>query len=269
MHYYQHNIKDFNNATRHLTHVERVLYRDSIELYYDTEQALTSSLPVLFRRLRAVTDDEKAAVEYVLSEFFYLSEGEYRHDRCDSEIEKYHSNSSAKARAGKASADARRKKKEAASEQEVTHVEQVLNACTTDEQLTKNQEPLTINQLKDKDSVGKPTTRKQFKPPEAFEVQEYLASKSNSTIDANHFVDFYTARAWKLSSGTKMADWKAAVRTWISRENKNGANRPRSTSNQTQRKPTPAERVKARHAEIYGGDSTRETPDPYLVVSVL
>lgn len=156
MHYYQHNIKDFNNATRHLTHVERVLYRDSIELYYDTEQPLTSVLSVLFRRLRAVTDDEKAAVEYVLSEFFYLVDGVYRHDRCDSEIEKYHSNSSAKARAGKASADSRRKKKEAAIEHNLTGVEQALNTCTTREQQTKNQEPITINQLKDKTLSAKP-----------------------------------------------------------------------------------------------------------------
>ena len=42
MHYYSHNIGDFNNSTRHLTRVERSLYRDLIELYYDSEQPLQS-----------------------------------------------------------------------------------------------------------------------------------------------------------------------------------------------------------------------------------
>ena len=158
MHYYQHNIKDFNNATRHLTRVERALYREAIELYYDGEQPLTSDLSVLSRRLMVVGDDEKNALNYILSEFFYLDGDIYRNNRCDSELEKYHSNNSAKARAGKASAAARRKKKKALNSSDATEsnrrstpVQHIANEIQLNkEPRTINQEPLTINQYKNK-----------------------------------------------------------------------------------------------------------------------
>ena len=65
MNYYQHHIGDFNNATRHLTRVERVLYRDLIELYYDTEKPITSDLDYLARRIIATTEEDKNALNVV------------------------------------------------------------------------------------------------------------------------------------------------------------------------------------------------------------
>lgn len=113
MHSYQHNIKTFNNATRHLTRVERSLYRDLIELYYDSEKPLPAdNFDRLARLALANTDDEKAALRYVLSEFFTESNGFYVHDYCDGQIEKFYSNTTAKALAGKASAKARQEKQE-------------------------------------------------------------------------------------------------------------------------------------------------------------
>ena len=175
MHYYQHNIKDFNNATRHLTRVERCLYRDAIELYYDTEKPLISDLNQLARKLLCLTNDEKDALKYVLSEFFYLVDGFYHHTRCDFEIEKFHNTASAKARAGKASADARRKKKEVKIEQKATGVEQVLDSVKPVlEHNPTNQQPITINH--------KPTTNKKNIPSSTFE--EFLVGY-NAMID-NH-----------------------------------------------------------------------------------
>ena len=74
MYFYQHHIGDFNHATRHLTRVERSLYRDLIELYYDTEKPLISDINKLARRVIAVTQEEKDALEYVLDEFFTLTD---------------------------------------------------------------------------------------------------------------------------------------------------------------------------------------------------
>ena len=71
MHYYSHNIGDFNNSTRHLTRVERALYRELIELYYDTEQPLQSvDFDRLSKRVLAHSEEEKTSLSYVLSEFF-------------------------------------------------------------------------------------------------------------------------------------------------------------------------------------------------------
>ncbi len=146
MHYYQHNIKQFNNATMHLTRVERALYRDAIELYYNQEAPLTADFAVLSRRLMARSENEKLALKSILDEFFYLDGIVYRQDRCDEEIESYHSGKSAKARAGRASAEARRRKRDAAKEHNPTPVEHPLNTSSTEGQHNPtNQEPLTNN----------------------------------------------------------------------------------------------------------------------------
>ena len=55
--------------------------------------------------------------------------------------------------------------------------------------------------------------RKVFSPPCVQQVQEYCLERQNG-VDAEVFVDFYTARGWKYGSGRPMVDWKAAVRTW-------------------------------------------------------
>lgn len=140
MHFYPHNISDFNNATRHLTRVQRSVYRDAIERYYDKEMPLDGSdFTRLCRVLLCVSDEEIDALKVVLDEFFTLDDGAYRNYRCDSEIEKYRLNTTAKARAGKASAEARKNKR-------ITPVEHVLNSVeqtNNQELITNNQEPRT------------------------------------------------------------------------------------------------------------------------------
>ena len=155
MHYYSHNIGDFNNSTRHLTRVERSLYRELIELYYDTEQPLQSvDFNRLAKRVLAQTEEELTALAYVLSEFFQDVDGNYNHARCDVEIAKYHANTSAKAKAGIASAKARAK-----SKQKVTPVEQTLNGCAT------NHKPINNKQE---------TITKQKSQPAAAQIPEWL-----------------------------------------------------------------------------------------------
>lgn len=147
MNYYPHHIGDFNNATRHLTRVERSMYRDAIELYYDTEMPLVCAFAQLSRRLIAHSDDEKDALKYILDEFFTLTDDGYVHARCEREIDRYKANNSAKARAGKASAEARRKKHEGKQKKKDAQKQQVFNTCSTQaEQNPTNQEPITNNQ---------------------------------------------------------------------------------------------------------------------------
>jgi uncharacterized protein YdaU (DUF1376 family) len=143
MHFYPHNIADFNNATRHLTRVERSVYREAIDLYYDTEEPLQScNFDKLCRVLLCVTDEEKQALRSVLDEFFELTDAGHFHSRCNAEIEKYRSNSSAKARAGKASAEARKNRS-------IAPVEHVLNSVeqTNNKELINNNQELVITPL--------------------------------------------------------------------------------------------------------------------------
>lgn len=92
MHYYPHYIADFNNATRHLSRLERSIYRDCLELYYDIEGPLDGTdLERLQRRLLCHDDEEKAALDSVLNEFFEEEGGLYMNSRCDREIVIYKS----------------------------------------------------------------------------------------------------------------------------------------------------------------------------------
>lgn len=148
MHFYQKNIPDFNNATRHLTRVERSLFSDAIELYYDTEKPLIADIKKLERLLIANSEEEKEALGNILNEFFVLTDEGFFNKRCNEEILKYQSLVGNKSKAGKASAEQRAKQK-------ATGVEQVLNTpSTTNTQypIPNNPLPITKNQL--------PTTKK-------------------------------------------------------------------------------------------------------------
>lgn len=89
MNYYPHHIGDFNNATRHLSRVERSVYRDLLELYYDTEKPLVLDIKALCRRILATTEQESTAVEQVLNEFFTETQQGWFHERCNAEIVKW------------------------------------------------------------------------------------------------------------------------------------------------------------------------------------
>lgn len=62
-------------------------------------------------------------------------------------------------------------------------------------------------------------TTKRFSPPSLEEVSSYIR-EMGSSIDPQHFVDYYAARGWELKPGQKVKDWKACVRTWMQREKK-------------------------------------------------
>ncbi|MHB1201472.1 MAG: YdaU family protein [Polaromonas sp.] len=132
MNHYPHHIGDFNNATRHLTRVERSLYRDVLELYYDTEQPLNVDVAKIARRVLAVTESEQEALKMVLDEFFVLQDDGFHNARCDAEIAKYQGQIEQASRAGKASAAKR-------YGTTLTLVEQPLDSRCTNQNQNQNQ----------------------------------------------------------------------------------------------------------------------------------
>lgn len=62
-----------------------------------------------------------------------------------------------------------------------------------------------------------PITRaKRFTPPTIADVEAYCRERGNN-VDAQHFVDFYASKGWKVGN-QPMKDWKASVRTWEQRD---------------------------------------------------
>lgn len=57
-----------------------------------------------------------------------------------------------------------------------------------------------------------PSKTKRFVPPTVEQVSEYCQER-NSDVDAQKFVDYYSANGWKVGKNP-MKDWKACVRTW-------------------------------------------------------
>jgi len=88
--------------------------------------------------------------------------------------------------------------------------------------------PSTHNPIKKHPSFQKPTVG---------EVQAYCQERSNQ-VNAEQFVDHYSANGWVQGKGKPIRDWKAAVRTW-----------ERNGLNTTTSKPDPSHKpfpVKAR-----------------------
>lgn len=203
MNYYPHHIADFNNATRHLTLVERALYRELIDRYYETEKAIPASdFEGLARRVLAKTDEEKSALRAVLSEFFTLEEGEYRHKRCDAEVLIYKEKIEKASAAGKASALVRAKKK---LNKRSTGVQQALNGQSTHHTPITNHQSITKPAKKEK-----PTTL-----PADFCISErvvkWAQEKGHHSLQA-HFENFVSAAKAK---GYTYLDWDEAFMTAI------------------------------------------------------
>lgn len=89
--------------------------------------------------------------------------------------------------------------------------------------VTKSNESKSIEIDIDKETEKekkKGSPQKRFTPPSLEEVQAYCSERGNG-IDAAAFIDFYKSKNWYVGK-TKMSDWKAAVRTWESRNRKQG-----------------------------------------------
>lgn len=201
MKHYPHHIGDFDRATRHLTRIERSIYRDLIDLYYDTEQRLTLDMPALCRRIIARSNEESTAVEQVLNEFFTETPTGWYHVRCEEEIEAYRANTSQKAMAGKASAEAKRLKKLQALNGNQTPVEQPLNSVETDDNGTPtNHQPSTINQ----EDISSGSTSIPTISAEPDQPKLKLVSK---TIPDCPHADILALWAEKLPAAIQPADW--------------------------------------------------------------
>ncbi|MFZ6773050.1 YdaU family protein [Undibacterium sp. SXout7W] len=208
MNYYSHHIGDFNNATRHLTRVERSIYRDMLDMYYDTEQPLTLDFNTLCRKLLARSNEESTAVEQVLNEFFIKTESGWFHSRCDEEIAEYLETNTAKSKAGKASAAKRAEEKErrlaelnktsTENQQHSTDVEHVLDYVGSSVQRTNNQEPITNNQ-----EPNKPNTT----PPAAAVAPKFDFAKSLTELgaDPKAVADWMKVRKTKKADNTETA----------------------------------------------------------------
>ncbi|WP_080762267.1 YdaU family protein [Chromobacterium violaceum] len=86
MNYYERHLGDYAKDTAHLSILEHGVYSLLLDRYYGTEQGIPADQA--YRVSRARSDDEKAAVDVVLAEFFELADGVWINRRAEEEIAK-------------------------------------------------------------------------------------------------------------------------------------------------------------------------------------
>ena len=122
-----------------------------------------------------------------------------------------------------------------------TQNEQVENCTSSNEEtnalkekikcLKKEIEMLKNNNIGENNNNTQKTEKKErFKAPTVEEVQEYCTERGNN-IDAQHFVDYYSARGWMLGKN-HIKDWKACIRTW----ERNDSFKPQKHNEQPEKK---------------------------------
>ena len=203
MHYYQHHIGDFIKATARLTDSQTMAYLRLLWMYYDNEKPLKPDTKLLAFQIGATVQE----TELLLESFFWLADNGWHHTRCDQEIADYHAMLDKKSNAGRASAE-RRKHISA------TGVEQVLNDCSTDVQLTNNHKPITNNQKKE--------SQRGTRFPHDFLLPsdwiEFCGQQRPDLVPGEVFAGFRDY--WIAQPGQKgvKTDWTATWRNWVRRQ---------------------------------------------------
>lgn len=70
------------------------------------------------------------------------------------------------------------------------------------------------NNVKNENNENKKSSA--FVPPSIEDVKAYCQERNNR-VDPQAFIDFYSSKGWFVGKN-KMKDWKAAIRTWESRD---------------------------------------------------
>ncbi len=83
MHHYAFNVGDYRKDTAHLSLLEHGIYRMLLDSYYVNEGPFEADDAKLMRTHCVRTADEQQAYRNVISDFFVLEDGHYRHRGCD------------------------------------------------------------------------------------------------------------------------------------------------------------------------------------------
>ena len=86
------------------------------------------------------------------------------------------------------------------------------NSNQTQTKLKPN-DNVNVNDNDIKENTLKGVKEKRFAPPTPENVREYCREMGYTHVDADRFVDFYSAKGWMVGKN-HMKDWKAATRNW-------------------------------------------------------
>lgn len=127
----------------------------------------------------------------------------------DMDKAKYERTIEKRAAAGRASAAARKARKEG---ERSTHVDFVEHNVDVDVDVDEDVDVDVDDDVPTANTAGAPI-------PTVEEVKAYADSIGYTSLDAQSFCDYYSARGWKIN-GEPIRDWKALVRRWKRQDDK-------------------------------------------------
>ncbi|MFM0088957.1 YdaU family protein [Paraburkholderia sediminicola] len=247
MHFYPHNIKDFRSGTVSMTRMERWLYRDLLDCYYDTEQPLPLDVDKVCRMIGAREAQEKAAVAEILDFKFTKTDAGYAQERCDAEIAAYHAKAATAQENGKKGGRPPKNRKPGAPEPEAednpekpsgfsvgSNPDAIGNPTETGSKT--NQEPVTNNHSNTPHTPqgGRPSGSRKRDGKPAIEFKTFMANCRESgekPIPEGDSIFQYAedagierewlALAWfefkerHMEKNKRQADWRATFRNYV------------------------------------------------------
>jgi hypothetical protein len=161
----------------------------------------------------------------VLNEFFTETGGGWYNARCEEEIAAYRANNSQRAQAGKASAEAKRLKKERDLNGNSTDVERPLNSVATESERSDN--GASTNQNQNQNHI-KQTTNVVCKKSKSAIPEDFKPDADGLLAAAglDLAVELLAFRNHHVGKGSTMADWQAAWQVWVATGRKFGKAAP-------------------------------------------
>lgn len=164
MNYVNFHWGDWVRSTQDLTPLEKGVYIDLLQRYYQKERPLTDE--ECNRIARAYANAEQEAMQYVLQTFFKKDAAGYRHTRCDEEIAKANAVSEKRANAAKKSWASRQGSKNPAPDanamrtqsKSTANAEQVQSICNATPILQYPNTPIDKNPLTPLQGEGEAVT---------------------------------------------------------------------------------------------------------------
>lgn len=197
MNYYQFHIGDFRSGTVNMSRNARWIYRDMLDIYYDTESPLPSDIETLLDMLGVDSDAERLIVERHLKFKFELSEDGYRHAVCDKVVSEYRLKADVARENGKRGG--RPKSSKIKPNGLGSGSVSVANGNQENSGLQTNQEPLTTNQ--------EPETNNQqsAENPAADKRRNWVRELVKLGVTENHAKDWLEVRKAKKAKMTDTA----------------------------------------------------------------
>ena len=215
--YYRFYPGDYLRDTSGLSLIEHGAYFLLLNNYY-SQEGLINEKPRLYRLCGAVTPEEQAAVDYVVTSFFPLVNGKLTNKRADIELDDRRQFLEEQKRKGCLGGRPRKNPEESRGLAGAKpggkprgKPEETPPAPAPDPEPDPEPKPLPEPKSQ-KRIVTRPKGNGRFTPPTLDEVIEYCKARDNR-VDPIKYHAHYTANGWRVGKNP-MKNWKAAVVTW-------------------------------------------------------